>query len=92
MSILINICDHATGVQYSYMLQISSTLRKLKEMFIATKGFKAIKVEDICAWTTSGVPLENDDKTLVDENLAINDIVINMATDWTDEILYYKDY
>jgi hypothetical protein len=83
MMILINICDYATGANYSYMLETSTTLLNLKEKFSAIKG-GTIKVKDIRAW--SGSPLVNDDNTLEESNLAYNDIVINMATDWSEDM------
>jgi hypothetical protein len=87
MMILINICDYVTGANYSYMLETSTTLLNLKEKFSAIKG---IKVKDICAW--SGSPLINDDNTLEESNLAYNDIVINMATDWSEDMKAILSY
>jgi hypothetical protein len=94
MMILINIRDHKTGTvsfgdssvtDYSYMLDSSTTLQNLKEKFVAIKG-GTVKVEDICAWTELGTPLVNNDNTLEQYNLDYDDIVINMATNWTEEI------
>ena len=84
---LISIHDHETnrtGAYFSYMLQASTTLRNLKEKFSNIKG-GTIKVEDIRAWIESGdrlVRLENDDKTLEEYDLAYNDVMIKMATEW----------
>ena len=88
MMILINICDHKTGNNYSYMLDSSTTLQNLKEKYATIKGIKNIK--DICAW--SGSPLVNDNNTLEESNLAYNDIVINMATDWSEEMKAILQY
>ena len=72
---------------YSYMLDSSTTLQNLKEKFVAIKGgIVKVKVKDICAWTELGTPLVNNDNTLEQYNLDYDDIVINMATDWTEEI------
>jgi len=96
--ILINIRDYKTGTvsegdsrvtDYSYMLDSSTTLQNLKEKFVAIKGGTVkvkVKVKDICAWTELGTPLVNNDNTLEQYNLDYDDIVINMATDWTEEI------
>jgi hypothetical protein len=83
---LISIRDYETkrtGAYFSYMLQGNTTLGNLKEKFSNIKG-GIIKVKDLCAWTESGTRLENDDITLEDYDLAHNDIIVNMATEWPE--------
>jgi len=60
----------------------STTLAELKQHF--TK-FKGIKYFDLKAWHNS--PMEDDNKTLYDYNLAYEDeiLIINMASEWDEK-------
>jgi hypothetical protein len=77
----IRITDNMTGETNSYNVNENTTLMYLKEMFCANK--KGNKFEEICAWIgppdNSGYTLENNYCTLKQYNLAINDLIINMA-------------
>jgi hypothetical protein len=76
-------------INNSYMLDTKTTLGNLKEKFSTIYGNKSnnnINIEDICAWTESGTPLVNNDNTLEQYNLAYDDIIINMATEWSEKI------
>ena len=88
----VTISDHDNGTDHTYLVNVNTTLRFLKERFCEING---MKMEDICTWvdsynTNSSIRLEDDDMTLEEYrlyNLATNHVfVVNMATDWPENI------
>jgi hypothetical protein len=84
------ISDNETGKGYLFdNVNATTTVGQLKQRFAQIKG---VQPEKLCAWV--GSPLVDDNMTLGDYNVAYDDIIIIMATEWDEEMLrllkYYK--
>jgi len=85
--IRIFLCDYATGTKYSIDVDANTTLRNLKEKFCIIKDNK---IEDIHAW--AGSPMVINNRTLEQYNIAFDNVVINFATDWSEEMKTILEY
>jgi hypothetical protein len=77
---LVFVCDYETGTKYSFNVDGNTTIKQLKQMFASKK--EGVNVEGLCAWV--GTPLNNDNKTLDEYDIAYNGIIVFMATEWTE--------
>jgi hypothetical protein len=82
------ICDYETDTKYRLDVDVNTTLGYLKEKFCIIK--KGTKVEDIYAWIDSPMVINN--MTLEQYNIAFDNIVINFATDWSEEMKAILEY
>lgn len=82
------LCDYETGTKYSLDVDVNTTLWNLKEKFCTI--MKGYKVEEIFAWV--GSPLVINNMTLEQYNIAFDNIVINFATDWSEEMKAILEY
>jgi len=74
------VCDYETGKKYHFNVDGNTSIKQLKQMFANSK--KGINTEELCAWVST--PLNNDDKTLDEYNIAYNGTIVFMATEWTE--------
>jgi hypothetical protein len=74
------VCDYATGTKYRFNVDGNTTLGQLKQMFANLK--KGVNAKELCAWV--GSPLNNEDKTLDEYDIAYNGTIVFMATEWTE--------
>jgi hypothetical protein len=81
------LCDYETGTKYRLDVDANTTLGDLKERFCIIKG---TKVEEIFAWV--GSPLVINNRTLEQYNIAFDNVVINFATDWSEEMKTILEY
>jgi hypothetical protein len=82
------LCDYETGTKYRLDVDANTTLGYLKEKFCTIK--KGTKVEEIYAWT--GSPMVINNMTLEQYNIAFDNVVINFATDWSEEMKTILEY
>lgn len=76
------ICDYDTGKKYHFNVDSNTTIKQLKQMFANSKDGVPIHAEELCAWI--GTPLNNDDKTLDEYDIAYNGTIVFMATEWNE--------
>jgi hypothetical protein len=74
------VCDYETGTKYPFIVDGDITIGQLKQMFANLK--KNVNAEKLCAWVS--VPLNKDDKTLDEYDIAYNGTIVFMATEWTE--------
>ena len=86
--IKIFICDYITGTKYHIIIDANTTLGDLKKKFCLIN--KGINEEDIHAW--AGSPMVINNMTLEQYNLAYDNIVINFATEWSEEMKAILEY
>jgi hypothetical protein len=82
------LCDYETGTKYRLDVDANTTLGDLKEKFCTIK--KSTKVEEIYAWV--GSPLVVNNMTLEQYNIAFDNVVVNFATDWSEEMKAILEY
>jgi predicted transcriptional regulator len=88
--IKIFICDFITGTKYNIIIEKNTTLGNLKKIFCTIKNYIKENEEDIYAWTSS--PLVINNMTLEQYNLAYDNIVIYFATEWSKEMKTILEY
>lgn len=81
------LCDYEIGTKYRLDVDANTTLGDLKEKFCIIKDNK---VEDLHAWT--GSPMVINNRTLEQYNIAFDNVVINFATDWSEEMKAILEY
>jgi len=74
------VCDYETGIKYRFNVDSNTTIKQLKQMFANSK--KGVNAEELCAWVST--PLNNNDKTLDEYNIAYNGTIVFIATEWTE--------
>ena len=84
------ICDYITDTKYNIIVEENTTIGNLKKNFCTIKKCINENEEEIYAWASS--PLVINNMTLEQYNLAYDNIVIYFATEWSKEMKTILEY